>query len=199
MTIKVNYDIETTLVKGYYPDSINYASIPEPFIEIEDDAQDNSKQMCVIDEIYQEYVTPTNVLLAEAKAAKIAQLKANRNAALGKPYAACKAYEWDKPEIEENEVYFEFSVEATGVQLTEPNTIIFGASLGSIIKYSCIIIEGENRREGYIILNQAVAQNISAHLTDRGTIYVAYANDKEVEINACTTLEELNTININFE
>jgi len=136
--------------------------------------------------------------LAEAKTTKIAQLKANRNVALGKPYAACKAYEWDKPEIEENEVYFEFSVEATGVQLTEPNTIIFGASLGSIIKYSCIIIEGENRRDGYVILDQAVAQNVSAHLTDRGTIYVAYTNEKEAEINACTTLEELNAININF-
>jgi len=138
-------------------------------------------------------------LLDNLRAKKIAQLKTNRNEALGKPYAACKAYEWDKPEIEENEIYFEFSVEATGIQLTEPNTIIFGASLGSIIKYSCIIIEGENRREGYIILNQAVAQNISAHLADRGTQYVAYANEKEAEINACTTLEQVNAININFE
>jgi hypothetical protein len=198
MTIKVHYDTETTLVKGYYPDSINYASIPEPFIEIEDDAQDSSKQMCVIDGVYQEYVTPTSVLLEQAKTTKITQLKANRNVALGKPYAACKAYEWDKPEIEENKVYFEFSVEATGIQLTEPNTIIFGASLGSIIKYSCTIIEGQNRREGYVILDQAVAQNISSHLADRGTSYVAYANDKEVEINTCTTIEELEAIDINF-
>jgi len=136
--------------------------------------------------------------LAEKKNEKIAQLKANRNAALGKPYAACKAYEWDKPEIEENKVYFEFSVEATGVQLTEPNTIIFGASLGSIIKYSCTIIEGENRREGYVILDQAVAQNISSHLADRGTSYVASANDKEVEINNCTTIEEIKAIDITF-
>ena len=137
--------------------------------------------------------------LAEKKNEKIAKLKANRNVALGKPYDACKAYEWDKPEIEENEVYFEFSVEATGIQLTEPNTIIFGASLGSIIKYSCIIIEGENRRDGYVILDQAVAQNISSHLADRSTNYVSYANEKEAEINACTTLEELNNINIDFE
>jgi len=137
--------------------------------------------------------------LAEKKNEKIAQLKTNRNVALGKPYAACKAYEWDKPEIEENEVYFEFSVEATGIQLTEPNTIIFGASLGSIIKYSCTIIEGQNRREGYVILDQAVAQNISSHLADRGTTYVAYANDKEVEINACTTIEELEAIDITFK
>jgi len=163
-----------------------------------DDSNENSTQ-------YEQWLLDGNIAeysdledLTEAKLAKIAQLKANRNVALGKPYAACKAYEWDKPEIEENEVYFEFSVEATGVQLTEPNTIIFGASLGSIIKYSCTIIEGENRREGYVILDQAVAQNISSHLADRGTSYVAYANDKEVEINACTTIEELEAINITF-
>jgi hypothetical protein len=158
----------------------------------------NGVEMEFSEEDYKQYAEDQLQELPNAKAAKIAQLKANRNVALGKPYAACKAYEWDKPEIEENEVYFEFSVEATGVQLTEPNTIIFSASLGSIIKYSCIIIEGQNRREGYVILDQAVAQNISSHLADRGTNYVAYANDKEVEINACTTLEELDAININF-
>jgi len=161
-------------------------------------AQDNSDYQAVQKWIADGGVVEAFDVLAEAKLTKIAKLKANRNVALGKPYDACKAYEWDKPEIEENEVYFEFSVEATGIQLTEPNTIIFGASLGSIIKYSCTIIEGENRREGYIILDQAVAQNISSHLADRGTQYVAYANDKEVEINACTTIEEINLINIEF-
>ena len=137
--------------------------------------------------------------LAEKKNEKIAQLKVNRNVALGKPYSACKAYEWDKPEIEENKVYFEFSVKSTGVQLTEPSTIIFSASLGGIVKYSCTIIEGENKRKGYVILDQAVSQNVSTFLEDRGTAYISYANEKEIEINACTTLEELNAININFE
>ena len=74
--IKVNYDTETTLVKGYYPNSINYASIPEPYIEIENDAQVLDKQMCVIDGVYQEYVKPLDVQLQEAKASKIAQCKA---------------------------------------------------------------------------------------------------------------------------
>ena len=58
--IKVNYDPQTTLVKGYYSDSINYASIPEPFIEIEESEQDNSKQMCVISGNYQEYIKQSN-------------------------------------------------------------------------------------------------------------------------------------------
>lgn len=74
--IKVNYNTETTLVQGYYPDSINYASIPEPYIEIEENQQINDKQMCVVKGIYQEYVKPLDVQLEEAKDAKIAQCKA---------------------------------------------------------------------------------------------------------------------------
>jgi hypothetical protein len=72
--IKVNYDPQTTLVKGYYPDSINYVSIPEPFVEIEDDVQDNSKQMCVVNGLYKEY-TPTT---EEKKTTKKALLIAPR-------------------------------------------------------------------------------------------------------------------------
>lgn len=78
MTVKVNYDTETTLVKGYYPDSINYASIPEPFIEITDEQHQAalSKTMCVVNGVFQEYVKPDSLLLEELKAQKIAQCKA---------------------------------------------------------------------------------------------------------------------------
>ena len=34
--IKVNYDAETGEVKGFYPDNISYASIPEPYVEIDE-------------------------------------------------------------------------------------------------------------------------------------------------------------------
>jgi len=75
MTIKVNYDIETTLVKGYYPSTINYASIPEPYIEISDGEHQEAlgKQMCVVNGDFQEYVKPDSVLLEEKKIEKIAQ------------------------------------------------------------------------------------------------------------------------------
>lgn len=78
MIVKVNYDTETTLVKGYYPDAINYASIPEPYIEISDEKHQEAlgKQMCVVDGVFQQYVKPINVQLEEAKALKIAQCKA---------------------------------------------------------------------------------------------------------------------------
>lgn len=78
MIVKVNYDTETTLVKGYYPDAINYASIPEPYIEISDEKHQEAlgKQMCVINGVFQEYVKPIDIQLQEAKALKIAQCKA---------------------------------------------------------------------------------------------------------------------------
>jgi hypothetical protein len=71
--IKINYDIETTLVKGYYPDSINYASIPEPYIEITEGQHEIAlgKQMCVVDGIFQEYIIPNNILLEQQKIIKI--------------------------------------------------------------------------------------------------------------------------------
>jgi len=79
MHIKVNYDPQTTLVKGYYPDSINHASIPEPCIEIsEEEHQEGiSKQMCVIDGVYQEYVTPDSLLVEQSKQTKTAQFMKN--------------------------------------------------------------------------------------------------------------------------
>lgn len=69
--IKVHYDIETTLVKGYYPDSVNYSSIPEPYIEIKDEDQVFNTQMCVINGIYQK---SKEMILQEAKQAKLNEL-----------------------------------------------------------------------------------------------------------------------------
>jgi len=79
--IKVHYDIQTFLIKGYYPDSINYNSIPEPFIEIEDNAQILDKEMMVKDGIYQEYIKSDLELLNEIKNQKIALLETNYIAA----------------------------------------------------------------------------------------------------------------------
>ena len=41
--IKVNYDSLTGVILGYYPDDIDYVSIPEPNIEIDD----NAHQDCI--------------------------------------------------------------------------------------------------------------------------------------------------------
>lgn len=133
MTVKVNYDTETTLVKGYYPDAINYALIPEPYIEISDEEHQETlgKQMCVVNGVYQEYVKPLDVQLEEAKALKIAQ---------------CKAYlintDWQI------------------IRLSDPTS-------------------GEPLKEG-VAEKRVLARSL------------------QVNIEACTTLEELNNINIDF-
>ena len=131
--IKVNYDTKTTLVKGYYPDAINYASIPEPYMEISDEEHQETlgKQMCVVNGVYQEYVKPLDVQLQEAKASKIAQ---------------CKTYlintDWQV------------------IRLSDPTS-------------------GEPLKEG-VAEKRALARSL------------------QVDIAICTTLEELNNININF-
>ena len=91
--IKVNYDEKSSLVLGYYPDSINYNSIPEPWIEIEDNEQILDKQMCVVNEVYQEYVKPFDVQLLEAKNKKIEQLNTFILAEKTKPYTTFTAPE----------------------------------------------------------------------------------------------------------
>lgn len=56
MKIKVNYDLETGLVKGYYPENINYKNIPRPFIIIDESEQDKTgKQMVIQNNKYKEY------------------------------------------------------------------------------------------------------------------------------------------------
>jgi hypothetical protein len=133
MTVKVNYDTETTLVKGYYPDAINYSLIPEPYIEISDEKHQEAlgEQMCVVNGVCQEYVKPFDVQLQEAKASKIAQ---------------CKTYL--------------ISTDWQVIRLSDPSS-------------------GEPLKEG-VSEKRALARSL------------------QVDIAICTTLEELNNINIDF-
>jgi formylmethanofuran dehydrogenase subunit A len=200
--IKVNYDIETTLVKGYYPNTINYVAIPEPYIEISNGEHQAAlnKTMCVVDGIFQEYVLSQSEQLAQAKDAKIIQLKTNRNTLLQQPMASIQAFEVN-PETQSvlsNLVYFEFNTERTTNGLTDPATIVFTALSGSNIIYSCKIIEGSSTRAGYVQINKSVAETIMTHLQQRATSTIRQTNTLEAEIEACEDLEELNTININF-
>jgi hypothetical protein len=90
--IKVKYNSETTLVIGNYPNHIHYPNIDidttnktidgQPYIDITQEEWENGlgKIMCVIDEVYQEYVKPDDVLLQEAKDNKISAIEANKTA-----------------------------------------------------------------------------------------------------------------------
>jgi len=182
MTIKVNYDTETTLVKGYYPDSINYTLIPEPFIEIEDDAQVLDKQMCVIDGIYQEYVMPDSVLLAQTRKTKIAQLKLERNRLL----LGAQTYT-----ITVDGVFCTFALSNADL----PNLIARQSCLGSASETS-----GWNDiRNNRIELNNAAFLGLIKHINANDVDVWNLYTEKLSELNNPNlTLEELNAININF-
>lgn len=72
-TIKVNYDPESKLVLGYYPDSISYNLIPKPYIEItnEEHVASFSKTMLVEEGVLQEYRPTIAEALKEAKNTRI--------------------------------------------------------------------------------------------------------------------------------
>ena len=186
--IKVNYDIETTLVKGYYPDFINYASIPEPFIQIENDAQVLDKQMCVVDGVYQEYVTPDSVLLEQGKQTKINQLKANRVAEMEvetpKP-SSLQTYEIDG-------VFRTFKIKISDIAILNSRIIrLQNAVAGTTARWTDI---DNNRLDLTLDQFKTLANHLDVRDQDLFSIYT----DKLAEINACTTLEELDNININF-
>ena len=171
--IKVNYDPQTTLIKGYYPDSINYTSIPDPFIEIEDSEQDNSKQMCVIGGVYQEYVKPLNIQLQEAKTSKLAQITPARNAFM---YA----------DIEYNGSTF------TNNQVSGNNITSALAIMGTSINW--LDISGN-----LVVMTKTQLKELGALIIDKRNI--GYFQEAVLinDINACTTIEEINAINITFE
>ena len=186
--IKVNYDTETTLVKGYYPDSINYALIPEPFIEIGDDAQVLDKQMCVVDGVYQEYLKPLNEQLQEAKLTKIAQLKNNLiNAKEGKTpkEGSLESYQIDG-------VFRTFKVKLSDLATIGARVSrLEKAAVGTTAQWTDI--DG-NRLD----LNLHQFESLRNHLDVRDqTLHMLYEQIKS-EIKACTTLEQLEQIDINF-
>lgn len=190
MTIKVNYDTETTLVKGYYPDSIKYASIPDPFIEIEDSEQDNSKQMCVVNGVYQEFQRPLEELLQEAKTSKLAQLNQSRKDFCLMPieyqgntyattlngWAAITRLENRLATLSSTADYPNYP-QGVNVTLTKADF----TNIGDLIQ----VREMESRNRRKLILDQIKAINIDEQYFDE--------NDQEI-----TALEALNAINIDF-
>jgi hypothetical protein len=143
--------------------------------------------------------------LIEAKQIKIKQLKENRNQRLLRPMKFTKAFEivFDDQGLDvvtDNIVFFEFRVTSTGQPATEPNSLLLNAITKTgdkYIRYSCIIIEGEDSKRGYIQLNSLVANNLLTHIEQRNTSYIKLSNDLETKINNCLTLEEVENIDIN--
>ena len=214
--IKVKYNSETTLVEGYFPDNINYPNNDidtvnktidgEPYIEIEADQQVIGITMCVVDDVYKEFIPAPEVQLQEAKDAKIAQMKINRDNNINKDYISSQGNEltynpstgiWDQGES----FYFHFSVKLTDSTSTNPEVVLRAAKENDVI-YSCDIIDSSVEggiRKGYINLDAVLSDNIGFHVRDRTQKSIIWANTLEIEINACNTIEEVNNIDINFD
>jgi len=142
-------------------------------------------------------------ILQESKDKTITQIKTNRNNANLLPLNSIQALEIiDNGDgsftTSENSKNFLFNVAKTNTPLTESSNIINSALRGKVIRYSCAIVEGENIRKGYVEIDVTVAENIENHLIVRGQDNVALANSLEDEVNACTTIEEVEAIDINF-
>lgn len=175
--IKVNYDTKTTLVKGYYPDSINYASIPEPFIEIENDAQVLGKQMCVVNGVYQEYIKSIEEQLQEAKTFKIYETK-----------NACETFRTTP-----------LAVDGKTYKATDTAKLKFWSLVnGSLVNdYPIIWLEVDDVSFVSLSYVQAISLYNAFESQDRS----AYQQRKAYldQINNCTTLEQVKAININFK
>jgi len=146
--------------------------------------------------------------LQEAKTAKITQLNINRDAANLTPTRDTKAREVIVIDGESdklgNEFYFLFRVTNTNNPASNPATILNTAirkgadNPNYYLRYSGIIIDGDTTRKGYVGITGGIANLLSDHLESRNLANIDYANNIEKKINACTTLEELNAINIEF-
>jgi len=201
--VNISYDPITKLVVGNYPHNIKYKDIPKPFITIKGEDQILDKTMCVIDGIYQEFVKSDSELLKAAKDEKILKVKANRFEANQKPTNSCQAFEiidngngsfTTTRELK----YFTFNVIETGETLTNSSNIINSTARGLVARYSCAIIEGKHTRKGYVEIDTKVSKKLEAHLAIRAQTNVSFANGLEKEINNCTTIEEINNIDIKF-
>ena len=152
--------------------------------------------------------------LQKAKDSKIAQMKINRDNNIAKDYVLSEGNEITTTVAEPTQsdwvvgdIYtFYFNVKETGLSATEPSTILTNATNTDFVPYSCGIIDGIDPntgkniiRQGYIRITAAIADAIGNDLKNRTVFSVIRANNLEIEINACNTIEEVNAIDINFD
>lgn len=195
----VKYNSETGIVLGNFNkgetyfgnviDEVTKTIDGHPYIEIDESAQVLDKEMCVMDGVYQEHVTPDDVLLVQSKQAKKAQLKANRT----------REMEIETPKSSSLQVY-----EINGIART------FKIKISDIAILNSRIIRLQNAVAGTtaqwtdadgnrLDLTLEQFKSLSNHLDVRDqTLYTLYV-EKLAEINACTTSKELEAINIDFD
>jgi hypothetical protein len=149
-----------------------------------------------------------NYLLNEAKNQKIIQLKKNRDEANLLPFTSHKAIEVIIDATDNisygSEVFFIFNSKSTNNPATEPSSLLFKIIISSLTNpnfeliYSCNIISNNSTRKGYVALNHVVAKSISSHAEERNISNIRQCNNIEEIITNCTSIEELDQIDITF-
>jgi len=177
--IKVNYNIETTLVNGYYPDTINYTSIPEPYIEISEEEHQEAfgEQMCVVDGVFKQYIEPDNIVLERAKAVKKAEINALRDARMAKDVhhkVGGKDHLFQR-NITTNLAWINYL--ESGSQVAVTNWVTADNSI--------------------IDISQSDLVSICAHIKDRDTQAVVQARKSKDLLETLTTIEEVEAFDIN--
>jgi hypothetical protein len=184
----VRFDSETTLVNGYFVKGAKYFNnvIDEesktidgfPYIEIEESQQINDKEMCVVDGVYQEYVKPTSILLAEAISTKKTEIKALRAKSLAADLLA--------KNIDGKAYYVK----------TDPEINLFSSAMlmpdDSTRLWGCFC---DDKKE-LIELSKSDLLNIAHNYEERKNQEYNLCDKRRVEIDALATIEEVEAFDI---
>ena len=212
MTWKIHYNSQTTLVEGKYKSEF-YKTCPSPFLEISDQeygqkfGNGSINNPCVINGKIEEFQKSLPELLQQAKIAKLTELKTKFDAELISPHNSHKAEELLVDELQQEtltnkQVYFLFKTQATGIPVTEPYNLLTNirnhVDPNYHLRYFCTIVENDVQRKGYVKITKKIAEDIQAHMALRGTTSVSKSVDIQSLINAATTIEEVNQIEIQF-
>lgn len=177
MTTKVNYDANTGIVLGYYPNGVLYTNIPEPVIEITDEDHMNSlgKTMQVVDGAFSEVVPSDAELLANAKSTKIAEIKTARDILIVSDITTSKGLVFSADESSQFRIYVAFK-EWDGLltaQGLDPATAQYPwGSTGLITK--------ADLGEAYLLIQQRLAK-----------VCGVLVPQLEAEVSACASVDDV--------
>jgi len=198
MKIKTQYNPQTSLVCGYFPENKDYSLsfvIDQraktisglPYIEIEELDQVLDKEMCVIDGVYQEYIKPLNLQIEEAKQEKLRELKSKRDDLLNNKT---------------------FSITVDGVScdfwLRESDLPAINGRINSLSKLDdAATITWGTVKGQRIALNKKAYDSLSRHIivNDAQVRDLHAAKEKELEVlvkEESTTLEDIKNFNTNL-
>lgn len=171
--INVHYSQETSKIIGYY---LPEFTTPEPYIEIEDDEQNLDKEMCIVGGVYKEYVKPIAQQLQEAQDAKLIQLSSNRSSYCLEP--------------------IEYQGNTYATTLEGKQAIAFLAN--GLPTPETVAGYPTSPEDIVIDLTKSDFQAIATLIQTREMESREIRRAKTIEINDCTTLEEVAAVNINF-